>query len=116
MFCFYDNVTIFFRNIRTYYLNAIFQVLPVSLAEVFQLECNLKFPSVQAFARVSDILSVCLATLTPLTVTEIFNAVNALKAEPEINWQEFVNRFNMLSGFLVRRGDDTVMFCHNTFR
>lgn len=29
---------------------------------------------------------------------------------------DFVTRFNALSGFLVRRGDDTVMFYHNLFR
>jgi hypothetical protein len=84
-----------------------FKVLPVSLTEVFQLECNLKFTSDQGFGKVTDILSVCLASLVPLTVTEIFAAVNALQIEPESNWQEFVTRFNLLSGFLVRRG----MYC-----
>ncbi len=93
-----------------------FKVLPVSLSEVFQLECNLKFASVQAFAKVQDILSVCLASLVPLTVAEIYRAVNCLKKEPELAWPEFVSRFNMLSGFLVRRGDDTVMFYHPLFR
>ena len=75
-----------------------FKVLPVSLAEVFQLECNLKFTTVQSFSKVTDILSVCLASLVPLSVLEIYNAVNALKKEPESNWQDFVSRFNMLSG------------------
>ena len=93
-----------------------FKVLPVSLSEVFQLECNLKFPSVQSFAKVTDILSVCLASLVPLSVPEIYAGVSALKNEPESNWQDFVSRFNMLSGFLVRRGDDTVMFYHPLFR
>lgn len=93
-----------------------FKVLPVSLSEVFQLECNLKFSSVQAFSKVTDILSVCLASLVPLTVPEIYNGVNALQKEPDCNWPEFVSRFNLLSGFLVRRGDDTVMFYHPLFR
>ena len=69
-----------------------FKVLPVSLSEVFQLECNLKFTSVQAFSKVTDILSVCLASLVPLTVPEIYSAVNALKKEPDSNWQDFVSR------------------------
>ena len=69
-----------------------FKVLPVSLAEVFQLECNLKFTTVQSFSKVTDILSVCLASLVPLSVPEIYNAVNALKKEPESNWQDFVSR------------------------
>ena len=96
--------------------SASFKVLPVSLSEVFQLECNLKFTSIQAFSKVTDILSVCLASLVPLTVPEIYAAINALKKEPDSNWQDFVSRFNMLSGFLVRRGDDTVMFYHPLFR
>ena len=109
-----------------------FKVLPVSLSEVFQLECNLKFSSVQSFSKVQDILSVCLASLVPLSVPQIYAAVNALQKEPEVgvepggrptpgspvsgSWADFVSRFNMLSGFLVRRGDDTVMFYHPLFR
>ena len=145
-----------------------FKVLPQSLAEVFQLECNLKFTTIQSFSKVTDILSVCLASLVPLSVPEIYSAVSALKKEPDSNWQDFVTRFNMLSGkkyfvtkkgadnlrksqsigdqstglrfapninfrrfhgsyydcilrfmfagFLVRRGDDTVMFYHPLFR
>jgi hypothetical protein len=34
-----------------------FKVLPVSLAEVFLLELNLKFPTIQSFQKVSDMLS-----------------------------------------------------------
>ena len=75
-----------------------FKVLPQSLAEVFQLECNLKFTTIQSFSKVTDILSVCLASLVPLSVPEIYNAVSALKKEPDSNWQDFVTRFNMLSG------------------
>ena len=75
-----------------------FKVLPVSLSEVFQLECNLKFSSVQAFSKVKDILSVCLASLTPLSVPQIYAAVNALQVNyyayfvviwTKICWQQF---------------------------
>ena len=93
-----------------------FKVLPVSLAEVFLLVHNLKFPTIQSFEKVVDMLSVCLAALRPMTVTEIFQAVNALSMNAEMPWSEFVTRFNMLSGFLVRRGDETVMFYHSLFR
>ena len=48
-----------------------FNVLPQSLSEVFLLEFNLKFPSLQSFRKVSDILSVVLAALQPLTMPEI---------------------------------------------
>lgn len=93
-----------------------FKVLPVSLAEVFLLELNLKFPTIQSFDKVLDMISVCLAALRPMNVTEIFHAVNALSLNGDMPWSEFVTRFNTLSGFLVRRGDETVMFYHRLFR
>ena len=93
-----------------------FKVLPVSLAEVFQLECNLKFTTVQSFSKVTDILSVCLASLVPLSVLEIYNAVNALKKEPESNWQDFVSRFNMLSGTYAKLIFFLVLFFAEVFK
>ena len=33
-----------------------------------------------------------------------------------MQWGEFLMRFSALSGFLVRRADDTLMFFHPTFR
>ena len=35
---------------------------------------------------------------------------------PPLQWGEFLMRFSALSGFLVRRADDTLMFFHPTFR
>ena len=91
-----------------------FKVLPVSLAQVFLLECNLRFSSIKSFEKVSDILSICAASLSPMNSHQIFNTINALMPE-KISWQEFASRFNSLSGFLVRRADDSVMFYHQTF-
>ena len=91
-----------------------FKVLPVCLSEVFLLECNLRFSSIKSYEKVADILAVAAASLHPLTCTEIFHCVNALSTH--VTWHEFVARFNTLSGFLVRRGDDTVMFHHDTLR
>lgn len=97
-----------------------FKVLPVSVSEVFLLELNLRFNSLSAFDRVSDILSVCLAALEPMTVAEVYQSVLALQAgnqgRQRLAWPEFVGRFNQLSGLLVRRADDTVMFHHPLFR
>ena len=93
-----------------------FKVLPVSLPEIFRLELNLRFSTATAFAKVSDILSVCLAAAEPLTVKQVYQSVTALTLRPEINWSEFAANFNQLSGLLVRRGDDTVMFYHSAFR
>uniref|UniRef100_A0A182M6Z2 Orc1-like AAA ATPase domain-containing protein n=1 Tax=Anopheles culicifacies TaxID=139723 RepID=A0A182M6Z2_9DIPT len=112
-----------------------FKVLPVSLAQIFLLNFNLRFPTATAYDRISNILAVCLAALYPLTLTEIFYSLNALIAsesstepepgpsqsnapEPErmIDWDEFLCRFRTLTGFLVKRLDDTYMFFHPSFR
>uniref|UniRef100_A0A182NCZ4 Protein TANC2 n=1 Tax=Anopheles dirus TaxID=7168 RepID=A0A182NCZ4_9DIPT len=109
-----------------------FKVLPVSLAQIFLLNFNLRFPTATAYDRISNILAVCLAALYPLTLTEIFYSLNALIAneapggdgdahgtEPDggmIDWDEFLCRFKTLTGFLVKRLDDTYMFFHPSFR
>ncbi len=94
-----------------------FKVLPVSVSEVFLLELNLRFNSLSAFDRVSDVLSVCLASQEPMTVAEVYQSVLSLSAgRHKLSWPDFVGRFNQLSGLLVRRADDTVMFHHPLFR
>ena len=93
-----------------------FNVLPLSLSEIFLLEFNLKFPSLKSFEKVQDVLSTALASLVPLTPMELFKAINALTTETSVQWGEFLMRFSALSGFLIRRADDTVMFFHPTFR
>ena len=93
-----------------------FKILPQSLSEVFLLEFNLKFPTIQSFRKVSDILSVCLATLQPLTLPDIYNAVSALYVSSSFTWSEFLLLFKTLTGYLVVRRDDSVMFFHPLFR
>ena len=82
-----------------------FNVLPMTLAQIYLLECNLRFPSERSFDKVRDLLQVALAALAPMTPAELFRAANALKAptEPALAWGEFLMRFSALSGFLVRR-------------
>ncbi|XP_055610896.1 protein TANC2 isoform X2 [Uranotaenia lowii] len=97
-----------------------FKVLPVSLAQIFLLNFNLRFPTTTAYDKISSILCVCLAALYPLTLTEIFYSVNALIVEGEggeqIDWDEFLCRFKTLTGFLIKRIDNTYMFFHPSFR
>ncbi|XP_055699268.1 protein TANC2 isoform X1 [Phlebotomus papatasi] len=93
-----------------------YKVLPVSLAQIFLLRFNLKFPTVTKYERVSNILNVCLATLYPLTQVEIFYSINALHANSPLTWQEFVESFNELSDLLVKRLDNTYMFFHPALR
>jgi hypothetical protein len=95
-----------------------FNVLPLTVSEIFMLEFNLKFPSSKSFEKIHDILSTALSSLTPLTSVELFHSVNALISEPaeQLQWGEFLMRFSALAGFLVRRADDTLMFFHPMFR
>ncbi|XP_048506587.1 protein TANC2 isoform X2 [Athalia rosae] len=96
--------------------SASYKVLPVSLAQIFLLHFNLRFPTATSFDRVQPLLGVCLAALYPLTLLEIFYSVNALNIDHFVSWQDFLQRFKMLSGFLVKRLDNTYMFFHPSFR
>ncbi len=80
-----------------------FNVLPMTLAQIYLLECNLRFPSERSFDKVRDLLQVSLAALQPLTPADLFSAVNALRVGEPMAWGEFLMRFSALSGFLVRR-------------
>ncbi|XP_011330924.1 protein TANC2 isoform X1 [Ooceraea biroi] len=96
--------------------SASYKVLPVSLAQIFQLHFNLRFPTAASFDKVQPLLAVCLAALYPLTLPEIFYSVNSLHADNFVSWEDFLQRFKMLSGFLVKRLDNTYMFFHPSFR
>ncbi|XP_019768638.2 protein TANC2 isoform X2 [Dendroctonus ponderosae] len=93
-----------------------YKVLPVTLSQIYLLHFNLRFPTIRSFEKVAPILSVCLAGLYPLTLLEIFYSVNALLRDNFIPWKEFLQRFKLLSGFLVKRLDNTYMFFHPSFR
>ncbi|CAH2009763.1 unnamed protein product [Acanthoscelides obtectus] len=93
-----------------------FKVLPVSLAEIYLLHFNLRFPTIRSFEKVCNILSVCLAALYPLTLLEIYYSVNSMMVDNFLPWPEFLQRFKLLSGFLVKRLDNTYMFFHPSFR
>nr|NVI77184.1 rolling pebbles [Cucujiformia] len=87
-----------------------YKVLPVNLAQIYLLHFNLRFPTVRSFEKVSNILSICLGALYPLTLLEIYYSVNALSIEHFIPWSEFLQCFKLLSGFLIKRLDNTYMF------
>ncbi|XP_026488540.2 protein TANC2 isoform X4 [Vanessa tameamea] len=93
-----------------------YKVVPISLAQIFLLQFNLRFPTVQSFEKVTHILSVCLAALYPLTLVEIYYSVNSLLVDTFLPWEEFCHRFESLSDFLVKRIDNTYMFFHPSFR
>ncbi|KRT83725.1 Ankyrin repeat-containing protein, partial [Oryctes borbonicus] len=93
-----------------------YKVLPVTLAQIYLLHFNLRFPTVRSFEKVTHILSVCLSALYPLTLLEIYYSVNSLLVDRFLPWTEFLQRFKLLSGFLVKRLDNTYMFFHPSFR
>jgi len=72
-----------------------FKVLPVTLAQIYQLHFNLRFPTTSSFEKVADILSVCLAALYPLTILEIYYSVNSLNVDEFVSWEAFLHRFKV---------------------
>ncbi|XP_068184540.1 protein TANC1 isoform X2 [Antennarius striatus] len=96
--------------------SASYKVVPVSLAELYQLQCNIKFMTNSAFERSLPILNVALASLHPLTDEQLFQAINAAFVQGELQWEDFQQRMELLSSFLIKRRDKTRMFCHPSFR
>eukprot|EP00066_Takifugu_rubripes_P019371 XP_011608637.1 PREDICTED: protein TANC1 [Takifugu rubripes] len=96
--------------------SASYKVVPVSLAELYQLQCNMKFMTNSAFERSLPILNVALASLHPLTDEQVFQALNAGSTHGELPWDDFQQRMELLSCFLIKRRDKTRMFCHPSFR
>uniref|UniRef100_A0A8C6LKW7 Tetratricopeptide repeat, ankyrin repeat and coiled-coil containing 1 n=1 Tax=Nothobranchius furzeri TaxID=105023 RepID=A0A8C6LKW7_NOTFU len=91
-------------------------VVPVSLSEVYLLMCRVSFPDKDVFERVLPVLNVALASLHPLTDEQMFRALNAGSVKGELEWNDFQQRLDSLTGFMVRRRDGTRMLCHPSFR
>uniref|UniRef100_A0A3P8TYL1 Tetratricopeptide repeat, ankyrin repeat and coiled-coil containing 2 n=1 Tax=Amphiprion percula TaxID=161767 RepID=A0A3P8TYL1_AMPPE len=94
-----------------------FKVVPVSLAEVYLLQLNMKFPTQSSFQRVLPLLNVTVASLHPLTDQQLFEVVNAgAVIGGTLQWAEFSQRLEQLSSFLLRRSDGSRMLNHASFR
>ncbi|XP_030077274.1 protein TANC2 [Microcaecilia unicolor] len=93
-----------------------YKVVPVSLSEVYLLQCNMKFPTQSSFDRVMPLLNVAVASLHPLTDEHIYQAINAGSMEGTLEWEDFQQRLENLSMFLIKRRDMTRMFVHPSFR
>ncbi|XP_016343590.1 protein TANC2-like isoform X1 [Sinocyclocheilus anshuiensis] len=93
-----------------------YKVVPVSLAEVYLLQCNMRFPTQSSFDRALPLLNVALASLHPLTDEQIYQAINSGSMKGTLEWDDFQQRMENLSVFLVRRRDETRMFVHPSFR
>ncbi|MBN3287980.1 TANC1 protein, partial [Polyodon spathula] len=96
--------------------SASYKVVPVSLSELYLLQCNMKFITNSAFERTLPILNVTLASLHPMTDEQIFQAITAGSLNGGLDWEDFQQRMEGLSCFLIKRRDKTHMFCHPSFR
>lgn len=76
----------------------------------------MKFPTQSSFDRVMPLLNVAVASLHPLTDEHIFQAINAGNIEGTLEWEDFQQRMENLSMFLIKRRDMTRMFVHPSFR
>ncbi|KAK7175123.1 hypothetical protein R3I93_002122 [Phoxinus phoxinus] len=94
-----------------------YKVVPVNLAEVYLLQLNMRFPTQSSFERVLPLLNVAVASLHPLTDEQAYCAVNAsMMRGAALDWDDFQQRSDLLSPFLVKRRDGTRMFVHPSFR
>ncbi|CAM4392881.1 unnamed protein product [Leuciscus chuanchicus] len=94
-----------------------YKVVPVNLAEVYLLQLNMRFPTQSSFERVLPLLNVAVASLHPLTDEQAYCAVNASMVRgAALDWDDFQQRSELLSPFLVKRRDGTRMFVHPSFR
>ncbi|XP_062263870.1 protein TANC2-like [Platichthys flesus] len=94
-----------------------FKVVPVSLAEVYLLQLNMRFPTHSSFQRVLPLLNITVASLHPLTDQQLFEVVNsAALTGGTLQWDEFSQRLEQLSSFLLRRSDGSWMLNHASFR
>ncbi|MBN3286338.1 TANC1 protein, partial [Polyodon spathula] len=96
--------------------SASYKVVPVSISELYLLQCNMKFITNSSFERTLPILNVTLASLHPMTDEQIFQAISAGSLNAELDWEDFRQRMEGLSCFLIKRRDKTRMFCHPSFR
>ena len=117
-FLYADLILGLFHDAKLQLKSSSLSMVPLSLSEIFLLEFNLRFPTQESFSKVKDLLSVCIATLRPMTLQDIWNTVNALKSDDNsmLSWDEFSSRYNLVSWLLPRRADMTVMFFHSTAR
>ncbi|KAF7666204.1 hypothetical protein LDENG_00115900 [Lucifuga dentata] len=93
-----------------------YKVVPVNLAEVYLLQCNMRFPTQSSFERALPLLNVAVASLHPLNDEQIYQAINAGSLQGTLDWEDFQQRLDNLSVFLVKRRDGTRMFVHPSFR
>lgn len=76
------------------------QVVPVSLAEVYLLQLNMRFPTQSSFQRVLPLLNVTVASLHPLTDQQVCKRLDS-SSKPNVGAILISLRGNLTSLFTV---------------
>lgn len=93
-----------------------FRIIPHTIDEMYLLIMNIKFNTLTSFESVKPVLEICLATVYPLTVLEIYHTLNSSLIRHFINWKEFLDMMDALmsSNIICKRNDGTIMIVHPT--
>lgn len=75
------------------------QVVPVSLAEVYLLQLNMRFPTQSSFQRVLPLLNITVASLHPLTEQQVGAIIFNIYIYNNLNCFEFTHWFFSSSFF-----------------
>ena len=85
--------------------------------EVFDFDIRpLQFPTGLSWLRVSSLLGVVLAALTPATPRAVHAALCAADVTPTFSWHDFSARLRALAGLLHQRHDGGLVCFHAAFR
>ncbi len=87
-------------------------VIPRDLGEALQLCFSLRFPSAAAYDLVSDLFSICLASVEPLSLDDAYEIYQS-SPQQAVSYAEFFRGYGLVSDILVRRSDDSLMFQHS---
>ncbi|KAF2361830.1 Ankyrin repeat-containing domain [Trinorchestia longiramus] len=93
-----------------------FKILPQSLAEIFLLMFNMKFPTTAGYEKHQPIFNVVLAARSPLTLHEIYQCLNAGYLCQFYSYAQFLNLFKPFKDLLRKRHDNTYVFFHPALR
>ncbi len=87
-------------------------VIPRDLGEALQLCFSLRFPSAAAYDLVSDLFAICLASVEPPSLEDVYEIYQS-SPQQAVSYAEFFRGYSLVSDILVRRSDDSLMFQHS---
>ena len=114
-FLYIDLVLAFFKEGKLQVKSSSFSMIPMSLSQVFLLAFNLKYPTHEAFLKVKDLICIMAASLRPLTHSDLFDCINALKMD-SINQDLFQEKIKALNWLLKTKANGQLAFFHPTIR